>query len=67
MVFEFRGACFLVPPLSKVQGKCKLKFLRRRTRKLNFNPYVLNLAKINNTLHLSKVGSPMAVLSAIRA
>ena len=41
--------------------------LKRRTMKLNFRSYILNLVKINISFFLSKVGSPGADLSANHA
>ena len=61
MVFAFQFIPYL-----KYRVSVYTTFLKRRTRKLNFQPYVLNLIQINTSFHLSKVGSPEAILSAIR-
>ena len=67
LVLMFPGLPIEAPPQSTVQGKCIYTFFKQKTRKFNFRSYVLNLIKMNISFCLSKVGSPGADLSALRA
>ena len=49
LVLMFPGLRIEAPPPSTVKGKCRYTFLKRKTKKLNFRSYVLNVVKINKS------------------
>ena len=42
LVFDFRGLCFLVPPLSKIQSKCTYTIFKAKNQETQF-PSICNV------------------------